>query len=83
MSRNVAEAAQGSGEITSNIAGVAEAAQSTSRGSADTQKAALELVQMSAQLRALVAQFNLGTSGDATSATSDEPALSRAAHAGA
>jgi methyl-accepting chemotaxis protein len=83
MSRNVTEAAQGSGEITSNIAGVAEAAQSTSRGSADTQKAAQELVQMSTQLRALVAQFNLGPGDDATGATPDEPALSRSAHAGA
>jgi methyl-accepting chemotaxis protein len=83
MSRNVAEAAQGSGEITSNIAGVAEAAQSTSRGSADTQKAAQELVQMSAQLRALVAQFNLGATDAETAATPDQPALSRVAHAGA
>ena len=83
MSRNVTEAAQGSGEITSNIAGVAEAAQSTSRGSADTQKAAQELVQMSTQLRALVAQFNLGASDDENGATPDEPALTRAAHAGA
>ncbi len=83
MSRNVAEAAQGSGEITSNIAGVAEAAQSTSRGSADTQKAAQELVQMSAQLRGLVAQFNLGTTDHETGATPDEPAFSRVAHAGA
>ena len=83
MSRNVAEAAQGSGEITSNIAGVAEAAQSTSRGSADTQKAAQELVQMSAQLRALVAQFNLGATDAETAATADQPALSRVAHAGA
>jgi methyl-accepting chemotaxis protein len=82
MSRNVSEAAQGSGEITSNIAGVAEAAQSTSRGSVDTQKAAQELVQMSTQLRALVAQFNLGASGDAAGATPDQPALSRVAHAG-
>jgi hypothetical protein len=79
----VAEAAQGSGEITSNIAGVAQAAQSTSRGSADTQKAAQELVQMSAQLRALVAQFNLRASDDPTGTVSDEPHLSRVAHAGA
>ena len=83
MSRNVAEAAQGSGEITSNIAGVAEAAQSTSRGSADTQKAAQELVQMSAQLRTLVAQFNLGASDDETGATPNQPGLSKAVHAGA
>jgi hypothetical protein len=39
MARNVSEAAHGSGEITSNIAGVAEAAESTSRGATDTQKA--------------------------------------------
>ena len=45
MSRNVSEAAHGSGEITSNIAGVAEAAQSTSRGATDTQKAAQQLVE--------------------------------------
>ena len=32
MARNVSEAARGSGEITSNIAGVAQAAESTSRG---------------------------------------------------
>jgi methyl-accepting chemotaxis protein len=83
MSRNVAEAAQGSGEITSNIAGVADAAQSTSRGSADTQKAAQELVQMSAQLRGLVAQFNLTASDDGVVTTIHEPEQTRAAHAGA
>jgi methyl-accepting chemotaxis protein len=82
MSRNVSEAAHGSGEITSNIAGVAMAAESTSHGSADTQKAAQELVQMSSQLRALVAQFKLGGSGKEEGAPSPEPAQSRAAHAG-
>jgi methyl-accepting chemotaxis protein len=40
MSRNVGEAAQGSGEITSNIAGVAQAAESTSRGASDTRSGA-------------------------------------------
>jgi methyl-accepting chemotaxis protein len=39
MARNVSEAAQGSGAITSNIAGVAQPAESTSRGASDTQKA--------------------------------------------
>jgi methyl-accepting chemotaxis protein len=43
MSRNVSEAARGSGEITSNIAGVELAAESTSRGARDTQKAARQL----------------------------------------
>ena len=83
MSRNVAEAAQGSGEITSNIAGVAEAAQSTTRGATDTQKAAEAMVQMSAQLRGLVAQFNLKAKDDEMGATSHEPEKGRVAHAGA
>ena len=58
MVRNVSDAAHGSGEITSNIGGVAQAAESTSRGAADTQKAAQRLVEMSAHLRGLVDQFN-------------------------
>ena len=58
MARNVSDAAHGSGEITSNIAGVAQAAESTSRGAGDTQKAAQQLVETSAQLRRLVEQFN-------------------------
>lgn len=37
MARNVSDAAHGSGEITSNIAGVAQAAESTSRGAGDAQ----------------------------------------------
>ena len=40
----MSEAARGSGEITSNIAGVAQAAESTSHGASDTQKAAQQLV---------------------------------------
>jgi len=59
MARNVSEAAQGSGEITSNIAGVADAAESTSRGAGDTQKAAQQLVETSAELRRLVEQFKI------------------------
>jgi methyl-accepting chemotaxis protein len=59
MSRNVSQAAQGSGEITSNIAGVAQAAESTSRGATDTQKAAQQLVETSAELRRLVEQFKI------------------------
>ncbi|MGB6678249.1 MAG: hypothetical protein WBE44_16265, partial [Terriglobales bacterium] len=59
MARNVSEAAHGSGEITSNIAGVAEAAESTSRGATDTQKAAQQLVETSTELRRLVEQFKI------------------------
>jgi len=83
MSRNVSEAAHGSGEITSNIAGVAEAAESTSRGASDTQKAAHDLVQMSTQLRGLVEQFKISASqtshGNGVTAIQ---AQSKAAHAG-
>ena len=53
------DAAHGRGEITSNIAGVAQAAESTSRGAGDTQKAAQRLVEMSAQLRRPVEQFKM------------------------
>jgi methyl-accepting chemotaxis protein len=79
MSRNVSEAANGSGEITSNIAGVAQAAESTTRGAGDTQKASQQLVETSTQLRRLVEQFkiNAGENGAA-----DSQARSRAAHAG-
>ena len=54
-------AAQGSGEITSNINGVAQAAESTSRGASDTQKAAQQLVETSAQLRKLIENLLIET----------------------
>ena len=57
MSRNVSEAANGAGEIVRNIAGVAEAAQSTSNGAGDSQKAAGALASMSAELHELVGRF--------------------------
>ena len=57
MSRNVSEAANGAGEIVRNIAGVAEAAQSTSDGARDSQTAAHALATMSAELRELVGRF--------------------------
>ena len=59
MVRNVSEAAHGSGEITSNIAGVAQAAESTAHGAGATQKAAQALVDTSAELRSLVEQFKI------------------------
>jgi methyl-accepting chemotaxis protein len=82
MSRNVSEAARSSGEITSNIAGVAEAAESTSRGAGDTQKAAQDLVGTSTQLRRLVEQFKINSSesGRGNGGTTI-PARSKAAHA--
>jgi methyl-accepting chemotaxis protein len=64
MSRNVSEAAHSSGEITSNINGVAQAAESTSRGAVDTQQAAQQLVETSAELRRLVEQFKINAGGE-------------------
>ncbi len=63
MARNASDAAHGSGESTSNIAGVAQAAESTSRGAGDAQKASVQLVETSAQLRKLVDQFKIEGDG--------------------
>ncbi len=82
MSRNVSEAAQGSGEITTNIAGVAQAAEGTTRGATDTQKASQQLVETSNQLRNLVEQFKIGAevAGSGYGTAAREP-RSMAAHA--
>ncbi len=60
ISRNVADVAQGSGEISQNISGVAEAAQSTSTGANDTLQASSELSRMAAELQQHVAKFKFG-----------------------
>jgi methyl-accepting chemotaxis protein len=82
MARNVSEAAHGSGEITSNIAGVAQAAESTSHGAGDTQKAAQQLVETSAELRRLVEQFRINTNGAGGATAAGSPVRSMAAYAG-
>jgi methyl-accepting chemotaxis protein len=82
MVRNVSEAAHGSGEITSNIAGVAEAAQGTTHGASDTQKASQLLVETSTQLRGLVEQFKINPSETGRNGMAARPLQSRAAHAG-
>jgi methyl-accepting chemotaxis protein len=82
MSRNVSEAALGSGQITFNIAGVADAAESTSRGASDTQKAAQQLVETSAELRRLVEQFKVNVGSGGQMAGRSESARSMAARAG-
>ena len=48
ISRNVSEAASGSNEIARNIVQVAEAAESTTQGANDTERAALELAKLAA-----------------------------------
>ncbi|HEX4001662.1 MAG TPA: methyl-accepting chemotaxis protein [Candidatus Acidoferrales bacterium] len=57
IARNISDGARGSSEIANNISGVALAAQSTSRGAQDVQKATEDLKQMSVRLQHLVGQF--------------------------
>jgi len=85
MSRNVSEAAQGSGEITSNIAGVAEAAQGTTRGASETQEASQQLVESSGRLRSLVGQFKINPAkpGTGTAGRTNTAEKSMAAQASA
>ncbi|MHB1290077.1 MAG: methyl-accepting chemotaxis protein, partial [Georgenia sp.] len=57
MSRGVAEAATGSGEIAGNIGGVARSAASTSEVLGQMGRSVAELAEQSANLRNRVAQF--------------------------
>jgi methyl-accepting chemotaxis protein len=82
MARNVSEAAHGSHEITSNIAGVAQAAESTSHGATDTQKAAQQLVETSAELRRLVEQFKINAESRGNIHAQGEAARTMGARAG-
>jgi methyl-accepting chemotaxis protein len=59
IGRNVNEAAKGTGEIARNITGVAVAAESTTSGASDTQKAAMELSRMANELQTLVSRFRI------------------------
>ena len=57
MSRSVAEAAGGSGQIAENISGVSAAADSTTQALGQTRTAVDELSRMAADLRTSVARF--------------------------
>jgi methyl-accepting chemotaxis protein len=59
IGRNVAEAAKGTTEIARNITGVATAAQDTTAGASDTQKAATALAEMAASLQTLTGRFRV------------------------
>ena len=59
MGRNVTQAAQGSGEISTNIEGVARAANDTTSGVNQTQTAANELAKMASDLQKLVQRFKI------------------------
>ena len=82
MTRNLGDAARGSKDITGSISGIAQAAESTSLGASDTQKAVQELVQMSAQLSSLVEQFKIDAGDLRRGRPSMLPALGMAARAG-
>jgi methyl-accepting chemotaxis protein len=57
MNRSVTEAATGSGQIASNITGVAAAASTTTEGVAQTRVTAGDLARMSGELQTLVQRF--------------------------
>lgn len=59
ITRNVADAAIGSGEIARNIVGLAEAATNTSRGAANLDQAAQGLDSMARELQTLVQAFKI------------------------
>ena len=56
----MSEAAHGAGTISSNIKGVAEAAQNTSTNVGEAQTATEHLARMANQLRDLVGRFQVG-----------------------
>ena len=60
MARNVTEAARGATTISSNIRGVAEAAQNTSTNVGEAQVATEHLAKMANQLRDQVSRFKVG-----------------------
>ncbi|MFA7323882.1 MAG: methyl-accepting chemotaxis protein, partial [Candidatus Nanopelagicales bacterium] len=57
IARNVSSAASGSQDISASISTVADAAQSTRQGAEDSQRAAVELATMAAELQRLLGQF--------------------------
>ncbi len=59
IGRNVTEAAKGTTDITGNIAGVAAAAQNTTQGAMDTQRAAVALNEMAVSLQSQINQFKV------------------------
>ena len=59
IGKAVSSAANGSGEIASNLASVSQVSRDTTLGASNSQKAASNLRQMSAELQTLVSRFSL------------------------
>lgn len=55
MTRTLAQASQGSGEIATQVSGLAEASRAVAQGADDTQRAATQLSQLAVDLKKLVA----------------------------
>lgn len=68
MARNVEEASKGSSEIAQNITIVAQAAEGTNSGAADTQSASGELARMAAELQSIVSGFQFDRTASRTPA---------------
>jgi len=83
MTRKVADAAKGSADISSNISGVASAAQGTFTSEQESQKAANDLADMAAQLRGLVEQCEISSDERPVLETASSAARAKAMAAGA
>jgi len=59
ISRSVSEAASGSASIATGVGSVAEASQASMHGIGESQRAAVELASLSAELRTMVARFRI------------------------
>ena len=79
MTRNVAEAARGATTISSNIQGVADAAQSTSTNVGEAQTATEHLARMANQLRDLVGRFKVAA--ESRKPPGEDPLMKAARHA--
>src|SRR4029077_3489535 len=70
MTRNVADAAKGSCQITQNVEAVADVAQGTSSSALESQKAANDLAEMAMKLHGLVGRFKINSSAQLAPAES-------------
>jgi hypothetical protein len=76
MGRNITEATKGSSKRARNVAGVAEAARSTSTAAPQTNAAALEWARVAGDVQVAIQQFRLQESGAASGnqlAQADKP----------
>ncbi|MGH9102553.1 MAG: methyl-accepting chemotaxis protein [Acidimicrobiales bacterium] len=77
IGRAVTEAAGGSGEIATRMAGVVEVAEATTQGASETQAAAGELARLADELAGLVSQFKVDQRKVATAPGPRAPARPR------